>query len=292
MQSRLGSVTPDADGLKQFLLLHYGFESGQSEQLDFGFLDDREAYDEDYEEEDDDDEDTEAEQQEKRQQLRRTIDLAIERLQSDPNEARQIYNRMWSACDNDLMQLQDIQDLLADEFIKDHKREQVTAKVRELVSQGRKILLISTFSDTVLDYYRYMTQDLTIVGQGIGMAIGGTKRYFPDSDSRAVQVAPHNVVKAGRQRTGIKRLELFRLFAPAASCRNPGVGVASPLGASIYGDTLFDDTILPGYVDFIRNLVATRRQTQESFQETLYRQQETSRDLYTQQEIIFSEDIR
>lgn len=219
MQSRLGGVTPDADGLKQFLLLHYGFESGQSEQLDLGFLDDREAYDEDYEEEDDDDEDTEAEQQEKRQQLRRTIDLAIERLQSDPNEARQIYNRMWSACDNDLMQLQDIQDLLADEFIKDHKREQVTAKVRELVSQGRKVLLISTFSDTVLDYYRYMAQDSTIVGQGIGMAIGGTKRYFPDSESRAVQVAPHNVVKAERQRTGIKRLELFRLFAPAASCR-------------------------------------------------------------------------
>lgn len=353
-------------------------------------MDDREAYEEDYEEEDDDDEDTEAEQQEKRQQLRRTIDLAIERLQSDPNEARQIYNRMWSACDNDLMQLQDIQDLLADEFIKDHKREQVTAKVRELVSQGHKVLLISTFSDTVLDYYRYMAQDSTIVGQGIGMAIGGTKRYFPDSDSRAVQVATHNVVKAGRQRTGIKRLELFRLFAPIASCRNPedrpsandevkvligsetlsvgqnlqdadylinidlpwnpmtleqrigridrpkqhqaeniyiyyansesqllrqasrlsnlnkkliGADVANQevtlqdvpnvndLGASIYGDTLFDDTILPGYVDFIRNLVATRRQTQESFQETLYRQQETSRDLYTQQEILFSEDI-
>ncbi len=387
MQSRLSNVTPDADGLKQFLLLHYGFESGQSEQLNSGFLEDREAYDEDYEEEDEDDEDT---QQEKRQQLRRTIDLAIERLQSDPNEARQIYNRMQAACDNDLLQLQEIQTLLADEFIKDHKREQVTAKVRELVRQGRKVLLISTFSDTVLDYYRYMAQDSTIVGQGIGMAIGGTKRYFPDSDSRAVQVATHNVVKAGRQRTGIKRSELFRLFAPIASCRNAqerpnadeevkvligsetlsvgqnlqdadylinidlpwnpmtleqrigridrpkqhqaeniyiyyansesqllrqasrlsnlnkkliGADVANQgvtlqdvpnvddLGASIYGDTLFDDTILPGYVDFIRNLVATRRQTQESFQETLYRQQETSRDLYTQQEIIFSEDI-
>jgi hypothetical protein len=123
MRSQLGSVTPDADGLKQFLLLHYGFESEQSEQLDFSFLDDQEAYDEDYEEEDDEEEETEAEQQEKRQQLRRTIDLAIERLQSDPNEARRIYNLMWSACDNDLMQLQDIQDLLADEFVKDHKRE-------------------------------------------------------------------------------------------------------------------------------------------------------------------------
>ncbi|UZQ53701.1 hypothetical protein OOK60_14535 [Trichothermofontia sichuanensis B231] len=63
------------------------------------------------------------------------------------------------------------------------------------------------------------------------------------------------------------------------------------LGASIYGDTLFDDTILPGYVDFIRSLVATRRQTQESFQEKQYCQQETARDLYTQQEILFSEDI-
>lgn len=396
MQSRLGGVTPDADGLKQFLLLHYGFESDTPlSQLGRGaggegFLDDQEAYDEDDEEEDPADEETAAERQEKRQQLRRTIDLAIERLQSDPTEARRIYNLMWSACDNDLMQLQDIQDLLADEFIKDHKREQVTAKVRELVSQGRKVLLISTFSDTVLDYYRYMAQDSTIVGQGIGMAIGTTKHYFPDADHRAVQIAPHNVVKAGRQRAGIKRLELFRLFAPVATCRHPserprpdeeiqvllgsetlsvgqnlqdadylinidlpwnpmtleqrigridrpkqhqaeniyiyyansesqllrqasrlanlnkkliGADVANQevtlqdvpnvndLGASIYGDTLFDDTILPGYVDFIRNLVATRRQTQESFQETLYRQQETSRDLYTQQEIIFSEDI-
>ncbi len=63
------------------------------------------------------------------------------------------------------------------------------------------------------------------------------------------------------------------------------------LGASIYGDTLFDDTILPGYVNFIRDLVVARRQTQESFQETVYRQQETAHNLYTQQEIVFSEDI-
>jgi hypothetical protein len=394
MQARLGSVTPDADGLKQFLLLHYGFESRQPEQLDFSFLDDREAYDED----DDDEEETESECQEKRQRLRRTIDLAVERLQSNPSEARRVYNLLWSACDNDLMQLQDIQDLLADEFVVDHKREQVTSKVRELVSQGHKVLLISTFSDTVLDYYRYMAQDSTIISQGIGMAIGGTKRYFPSSDDSSaetlrdhtVQIAPHNAVKAGRQRTGIKRLELFRLFAPVATCRNLSdrpsadeevkvligsetlsvgqnlqdadylINIDLPwnpmtleqrigridrpkqhaceniyiyyansesqllrqasrlsnlnkklvgtdatnrdgalqdvpnldeLGASIYGDTLFDDTILPGYVEFIRNLVATRRQTQESFQETLYRQREVSRDLYTQQEIIFSEDI-
>jgi len=390
MQSRLVNLTPDAVGLKQFLLLHYGFEPGQSEQLDFSFLDDREAADEGYEEKDEDEDETEGEQQEKRQQLRRTIDLAIERLQSDPTEARRIYNLMMSACDSDLMKLQDIQELLADEFVKDHKREQVTRKVRELVSQGQRVLLISTFSDTVLDYYRYMSQDATIATRGIGMAIGSTKRYYSDFGNHVVQVAPHNVIKAVRKQTGIKRQELFRLFAPAATCQNQsdrpsaneevmvligsetlsvgqnlqdadylinidlpwnpmtleqrigridrpkqhqaeniyiyyansesqllrqasrlsnlnkkliGEGLAEQngsltdvpsvdeLGASIYGDTLFDDPILPGYVDFIRNLVAARRQTQESFQETLYQKQETSHDLYTQQEILFSEDI-
>lgn len=390
MQARLGNVTPDADGLKQFILLHYSFESDQPEQLDFGVFNDREAWDEDYEEDEDDEEETEAEQQEKRQQLRRTIDLAITRLQSDPVEARRVYNLMWSACDNDLIQLQEIQDLLADEFVKDHKREHVTGKVRELVSQGKKVLLISIFSDTVIDYYRYMTQDALISSRGIGMAIGSTKRYYLSPGDQSVQVAPNNTLRSGRQRTGIKRQDLFRLFAPAATCKtaverpspeeevmvligsetlsvgqnlqdadylinidlpwNPmtleqrigridrpkqhpcenlyiyyansesqllrqasrlanlnkkligenqteqegviqGVPNVDDLGASIYGDTLFDDTILPGYVNFIRDLVVARRQTQESFQETLYRASETSRDLYTQQEIVFSEDI-
>jgi hypothetical protein len=297
---------------------------------------------------------------------------------------------MWTACDNDLMQLQEIQNLLADEFVKDHKREQVTRKVRELVSQGKKVLLISIFSDTVIDYYRYMTEDEPISSRGIGMAIGSTKRYFPTTGERALQVAPHNTLRTGRQRTGIKRQDLFRLFAPVATCKtvaerpsleeevmvligsetlsvgqnlqdadylinidlpwNPmtleqrigridrpkqhvcenlyiyyansesqllrqasrlsnlnkkligenltgqdgviqDVPNVDDLGASIYGDTLFDDTILPGYVNFICDLVVARRQTQESFQEVLYRQQETSRDLYTQQEIVFSEDI-
>ena len=393
MQARLGSVSPDANGLQQFLMLHYGFESEQ--QLDFDFLNDREAYTEDYEEEEEDEEIV-VDQQERRQQLRRTIELAIARLQTDPTEARRIYNLMWTACDHDLMQLQEIQALLAEEFVKDHKREQVTRKVRELVSQGQKVLLISTFSDTVLDYYRYMTQDHSISTRGIGMAIGSTKRYYVGDPSefreadRIVQYAPHNAMRSSKQRTGMKRQDLFRLFAPNATCRNPidrpssdeeimvligsetlsvgqnlqdadylinidlpwnpmtleqrigridrpkqhqaeniyvyyansesqllrqasrlsnlnkkliGDGVTErdgivqnvpsieSLGASIYGDTLFDDAILPGYVEFIRDLVVSRRQTQESFQEALYRKSETARDLYTQQEILFSEDI-
>jgi superfamily II DNA or RNA helicase len=389
MRSRLSNVTPDADGLKQFILLHYGFEAEQSEKAEQAEQFD-EFWNEEYEEEEDDNEETEAEHQERRQQLRRTIDLAIERLQADPVEAHRIYTLMESACDNDLMRLQEIQNLLADEFVKDHKREQVTRKVRELVSQGKKVLLISIFADTVIDYYRYMTQDEWIDRCGIGMAIGSTKRYYPSTSNRSIQVASHNVLRSGRQRTGIKRQDLFRLFAPAATCKtvaehpnpdeevmvligsetlsvgqnlqdadylinidlpwNPmtleqrigridrpkqhpcetlyiyyansesqllrqasrlanlnkkligedqtgqdgviqGVPNVDELGASIYGDTLFDDTILPGYVNFIRDLVVARRQKQESFQETLYRQQETSRDLYTQQEIVFSEDI-
>ncbi len=387
MRSRLSDATPDADGLKQFLLQHYGFD--QPEQLNTSILD-RESWNEDHEESEDDEEDTQAEQQEKRQQLRRTIDLAIGRLQTDPVEAQRIYTLMRSACDHDLMQLQEIQDLLADEFIKDHKREQVTRKVRELVNQGKKVLLISIFSDTVIDYYRYMSQDESINRRGIGMAIGSTKQYFPTTGAGVIRVAPHNMLRAGKQQTGVKRYDLFRLFAPAANCKilaecpNPDQEVmvligsetlsvgqnlqdadylinidlpwnpmtleqrigridrpkqhpcetlyiyyansesqllrqasrlanlnkkligenqigqdgatqnvpnVNDLGASIYGDTLFDDTILPGYVNFIRDLVVARRQTQESFQETLYRTSETSRDLYTQQEIVFSEDI-
>jgi hypothetical protein len=389
MRSCLSSVTPDADGLKQFLLLHYGFETGfETEQAEQA-KQSGELWDEENED-DEDEEETEAEQQEKRQQLRRTIDLAIERLQADPVEAHGIYNLMRTACDNDLSQLQEIQTLLADEFVKDHKREQVTRKVRELVSQGKKVLLISIFADTVIDYYRYMTQDEWIDRRGIGMAIGSTKRYYPSTSNRSIQIVPHNVLRSGRQRTGMKRQDLFRRFAPAATCKtiaerpspdeevmvligsetlsvgqnlqdadylinidlpwNPmtleqrigridrpkqhpcetlyiyyansesqllrqasrlaslnkkligedqmgqdrviqGVSNVDELGASIYGDTLFDDTILPGYVNFIRNLIVARRQAQESFQETLYHQQETSRDLYTQQEIVFTEDI-
>ena len=388
MKERLLGVEPNTDGLKRFLLLHYGFESDQDEQLDFADLDDRESWDEDYEEEDEDEDESDPKREEKRQQLRRTIDLATDRLQSDPVAARNIYQQMFSACDNDLLQLDEIQDLLADEFVKDHKREQVTQKVRELTSQGHKVLLISTFSDTVLDYYRYMGQDAAIANQGIGMAIGSTKRYFPDGSSQVLRVAPHNARKGQRHRTGIKRQELFRLFAPAATCKteidrppsdqelmvligsetlsvgqnlqdadylinidlpwNPMVleqrigridrpkqhqaefiyvyyansesqllrqasrlsnlnkklvgdlakpegidPVTSPesLGPSIYGDTLFDDAILPGYVDFLQSLATARQMEQESFQESVYGKQEAANELYTQQEILFSEDV-
>jgi hypothetical protein len=388
MQNRLSQLEPNADGLKTFLFLHYSFESQQEES--FLDLNDREAWEEDYEEDEEEEEDTET-QAEKRQQLRKSIDLAIAGLQDNPTEARRIYDHMWSACDNDLMQLQEIQELLVDEFVTDHKRQQVTRQVRELVNQGHKVLLISTFSDTVLDYYRYMTQDSEIANQGIGLAIGSTKRYYSDQPSHAITVAPHNALKGKREYTGLKRQELFRLFAPAATCKNltdrpqpedeikvligsetlsvgqnlqdadylinidlpwnPMTleqrigridrpkqhqaekiyvyyansesqllrqasrlanltkklvgGLATPdgsikptptlnfeeMGASIYGDTLFDDAILPGYIEFLQSLVRVRRMEQTNFQEEVYEQQETARNLYTQQELLFSEDI-
>jgi hypothetical protein len=49
--------------------------------------------------------------------------------------------------------------------------------VQTLIAQGKKVLLISTFSDTVVDYYRYMAKKLDIATAGIGMAIGSTKYY-------------------------------------------------------------------------------------------------------------------
>lgn len=380
MRSRLDAVTPDATGLQEFLLLHYGFDS---ENIQAAYeLDDQEAWDEDYEEEDEPEE-TAIDQQEKRQQLRRTIELAIAKLEANPAEAERIYHQMQLACAQDLEKIDEIQTLLAEEFVKDHKREQVTQKVRELVKQGKRVLLISTFSDTVLDYYRYMSQDAAIAGQGIGMAIGSTKRYY--LDQQLITIAPHNVVRGNQTHKGIQRQDLFRLFAPVATCKDPSqrpkpseeikvligsetlsvgqnlqdadylinidlpwnpmtleqrigridrpkqhhpdkiyiyyansesqllrqasrlsnlnkklVGDTdnldqltdiSKLGASIYGDTLFDDAILPGYVEFLRSLVKTRQQEQESFQETLYRNQEARHHLYTHQEILFSEDI-
>ncbi len=50
LQQRLEAVSPDADGFKEFLLIHYKFESKAKKQDDFLDLDDREAEDMDYEE--------------------------------------------------------------------------------------------------------------------------------------------------------------------------------------------------------------------------------------------------
>lgn len=391
MKNRLAQVEPSVDGLQEFLFIHYGFNTGEDEQSDLFDSNDREAWDDDWmEPEDEEDEEPDAEKVEKRQQLRRTIELAIERLQSNPVEARRVYDHMWSACDSDLMQLDDIQGLLADEFVKDHKREKVTSQVRELVAKGHKVLLISTFSDTVIDYYRYMGQDVAIQGQGIGMAIGSSKNYFPSDRDSHVRISPHNLIKDRREKKGLKRQALFRVFAPIATCRDPRtrpipeeeirvligsetlsvgqnlqdadylINIDLPwnpmileqrigridrpkqrpveyihiyyansqsqllrqasrlsnlnkklvggdmakddqgiealtsldkLGASVYGDTLFDDAILPGYVDFLQSLTQARRMEQASLQEKIYQQQETRQDLYSQQELLFTEDI-
>lgn len=161
VKHRLESVAPNADGLKEFLLLHYGFETEQkNERLDF--LDFNEDLDEDYLEEEEDEEETNEKKEEKRQKLSNAIENATNALRDNPDRAKQIYNRILADCDSDLVQLAQIQQLLADEFVKDHKREQVTRKVRELVQEGHKVLLISTFSDTVIDYYRYMAAQSAI----------------------------------------------------------------------------------------------------------------------------------
>ena len=385
---RLENVAPDADGLKEFLLLHYDFETEKKDkQLDLLDLID---LDEDYLEEDEDEEETDEKEEEKRQKLRNSIDNAINALQNDPIGAKEIYYQIISDCDSDLAQLKQIQKLLADEFVKDHKREQVTQKVREIVSQGHKVLLISTFSDTVIDYYLYMAKDNAIARSGIGMAIGSTKSYYQSDLDYPIKVNPNNVVKGKNHQEGLKRQQIFRLFAPAATCKDPvqrpqpeseisvligsetlsvgqnlqdadylinidlpwnpmileqrigridrpkqhkvdniyiyyansesqllrqasrlsnlnkklvgdlanesgaisDIDRVERLGASIYGDTLFDDEILPGYIDFIQSLVQARKIEQGSLQEETYQKQETSNDLYTQNEILHSEELR
>ncbi len=387
MQSRLAGVTPDASGLEQFLLEHYGFNdsipsnlesiSNEEEGEDYAELEEEEALDAE-------------EKTEKRHQLRQSIEIAINHLRTNPTAAERIYELMQSHCEADLIQLQDIEQLLADEFVKDHKRSQVTHQVQTLIAQGKKVLLISTFADTVVDYYRYMAKKLDIATAGIGMAIGSTKLYQADDGlGSSQQFKPHNVIKGQSKKFGIKRQELFRLFAPVATCRaaidrpapseeimvligsetlsvgqnmqdadylinidlpwNPMVleqrigridrpkqhhpdkihiyyansesqllrqasrlknlnkklvgerfnpdgdgeqsGDLSNLGASIYGDTQFDDAILPDYISFLERLAPVRKLEQESWQENHYRKQEASPILYTQYELLFREDV-
>ncbi|MBE9168673.1 helicase [Pleurocapsales cyanobacterium LEGE 06147] len=391
VKHRLETVTSDADGLKEFLLLHYEFTAPKKDSFS-DLLDMGDDWDEDYfeEEEDEDEQETNEKKEEKRQQLRRSIDIATDDLRDNPIRAKEIYYQIISDCDSDLVQLKQIQKLLADEFVKDHKREQVTQKVREIVSQGHKVLLISTFSDTVIDYYRHMAKDNAISSSGIGMAIGSSKLYYRSDSDQSIAVSPNNAVKKTNQKQGLKRQQIFRLFAPAATCKDPAqrpqaeeeisvligsetlsvgqnlqdadylINIDLPwnpmileqrigridrpkqhrveniyiyyansesqllrqasrlsnlnkklvgdlanesgaipdidrvdrLGASIYGDTLFDDEILPGYIDFIHSLVKARSLEQGSLQEETYQKQETSRDLYTQNEILHSEELR
>jgi hypothetical protein len=71
----------------------------------------------------------------------------------------------------------------------------------------------------------------------------------------------------------------------------PTISSINTLGASIYGDTLFDDEILPGYIDFLQSLVKARKMEQGNLQEDAYKKQETNRDLYTQNEISHTEEL-
>lgn len=260
------------------------------------------------------------------------------------------------------------------------------------------MLLISTFSDTVIDYYRYMTRDSAIASKGIGMLIGSTKLYYPNNSDKPQKVSPGNVLQPKGSPVTSNRESIFRLFAPDATCKNPTerpkteeeisvligsetlsvgqnlqdadylinidlhwnpmileqrigridrpkqhkaehiyiyyansesqllrqasrlanlhkklvgelvqqdgnvtniennphiptISSINTLGPSIYGDTLFDDEILPGYVDFIQSLVKARKMEQSNLQEDAYKKQETNRDVYTQNEILHSEEL-
>jgi len=385
LKEKLMSVSADAEGLKQFLLDHYNFNlenpKKQEDWLEFE-EDDEDEIDEDEEE------DEELNQEEKRQKLLKSINTVIDNLKNNPEEAIKIKQQILTDCDSDLDLLRQISLLLINEFVTDHKRQVVTNKVRELVLKGHKVLLISTFADTVIDYYHYMTQDGVIQSKGIGMAMGGRKLYFTD-EKTPLKILANNVSKNNKQQKGLKRQELFRLFAPCATCKNPSdrpnseqeisvligsetlsvgqnlqdadylinidlpwnpmileqrigridrpkshicpyiyvyyansesqllrqasrldnlhkkligklaknqtipnINKVEELGASVYGDTLFDDEILPGYIEFIQSLIKARQFEQVNLQEQTYQKQETSSNVYTQNEILHSEELR
>jgi superfamily II DNA or RNA helicase len=394
MQEVLEQITPNAEGLEDFLLGHYNFAATKiPTEIDYSNIN---GFDDFFEEEDDEDED-EAQQAESRQQLRTMIDDAIKHIRADSEKGKEIHQRILGDCESDLSRLERINQLLAEEFVRDHKRQEVMLKVQELVQQGHKVLLISTFSDTVIDYYYYFKQNPIIQTSGIGMAMGSRKVYYPydDHPQKPTIISQHNICKGIHEKTSLKRLELFRFFAPDASCRKPedkprreqeisvligsetlSVGQnlqdadylinidlpwnpmtleqrigridrpksqpcdyiyiyyansesqllrqasrlknlnkkligdhaqegdipntiesVNDLNASVYGDTLFDDEILPGYLDFIDSLVKARQDNrteieQENLQEKAYESQETSQSVYSQNEILFAEELR
>ncbi len=123
MQKRLESVSFDGEGLKEFLLVHYNFNSDKKDYSD-KFLDYYE--DEDYE--DEEEEENQVNPEQNRQQLRSSIDTFTGNLQNDPDSAQRIYNRMLDDCKKDLQQLDEIHTLLENEFFVDHKKQQVTQK--------------------------------------------------------------------------------------------------------------------------------------------------------------------
>lgn len=385
---------PNAENLENFLLRHYNFATTEN----FTETPEGDFFDDFFEPEDDEDDEDEAQQTQRRQQLRTMIDQAIAHVRQFPEKGQEIHQRMIEDCRSDLIRLQRINQLLADEFVRDHKRQEVMLKVQELIQQGQKVLLISTFSDTVIDYYHYFKQNPTIQGAGIGMAMGSRKNYYQytaDGISKPQAIAKHNICKGQHEKTGLKRLDLFRFFAPAASCRKPedrprreqeisvligsetlsvgqnlqdadylinidlpwnpmtleqrigridrpkshpcdyiyiyyansesqllrqasrlrnlnkkligdhaqddetpeAIESINDLNASIYGDTLFDDEILPGYLQFIESLVQARKENkqhveQSNLQEEAYQRQETSQSVYSQNEILFAEELR
>jgi hypothetical protein len=215
MQDRLNNCNPDPEGLREFLFEHYKFSSTGSSKFNKS-SDQLELWDREDEEEDEDEPEAEP-KLEKRQKLKTSIEQATDGL--DTAAANRIHQLLLDYCDRDLAHLVEIQKLLTTEFIKDHKREQVTQKVRELTAQGHKVLLISTFSDTVIDYFSYMAKDRDIADAGIGLAIGSTRQYY--SDDRETTFTQHHACKGDRCSSNLKRKELFRLFAPIATCKNP-----------------------------------------------------------------------
>lgn len=396
LQDRLTEAQPTPDGLRDFLLSHYKLENykNRTDQIDpEAFPTDDSMLDEDEFDEDEDELDT----NERDERLLQLIENAIESVQDNPDKVMQIRTDILNHCQDDWERLEAIKDMLGAEFVKDHKREEVTKKVKELIRAGEKVLLISTFADSVLDYYSYMSQDELLSSKGIGMAMGGRKVYYPDRKKQLLFTA-NNITKAGKSETGISREQLFKKFAPAATCRkeeerpspedqlsvligsetlsvgqnlqdadvlinidlpwNPmileqrigridrpkqhraqelqiyyansesqllrqasrlenlhqklmgdarmdsssngsgsnGNNREAPfriqdLGPSIYGDTFFDDEVLPGYIDFIKNLRSARKIEQGSLQEKIYENQEVYNDLITHLELLYGEDV-
>ena len=78
--------------------------------------------------------------------------------------------------------------------------------------------------------------------------------YYANSESQLL-----------RQASRLKNLNK-KLVGDRVNIDSDNSGDLSNLGDSIYGDTLFDDAILPDYVNFLGRLAQVRKMEQENWQ--------------------------
>lgn len=114
---------------------------------------------------------------------------------------RPLRRKLIADCNSDIKLLDNVEKGFAPLFDSDPKISTVIATVRQYITAGRKILLVSQFADTAFTVYKAITDDAVLASQGVGLVMSTAK-----GDEPPIQA---NGKKATRE-------EVIRRFAPQA----------------------------------------------------------------------------